>query len=176
MYNSYWHYYGLSRCIKWENISPSADFYNSIRETNSVQTPWRHSLHVQIHWIKWKQSFMEWMLQIEMLEHSVNGDNTREDENTKYFCQVSGKTKLHHSLKIPRELVLLWTRVAPAYANMIQKSLCSCTLHSRSFSGSKHAVPLPLSAKQPVNGGILSLIWLKHPVKRQTPITAVSLL
>lgn len=126
--------------------------------------------------IKWKQSFMEWMLQIEMLEHSVNGDNTREDENTKYFCQVSGKTKLHHSLKIPRELALLWTRVAPAYANMIQKSLCSCTLHSRSFSGSKHAVPLPLSAKQPVNGGILSLIWLKHPVKRQTPITAVSLL
>jgi len=40
------------------------------------------------------------MLQIQMLEHSVNGDNTQEDENTKYFLAVQGKTKLHHSLTI----------------------------------------------------------------------------
>lgn len=33
-------------------------------------------------------------------QNSVNGDNTQEDGNTKYFLAVEAKIKLYHSLKI----------------------------------------------------------------------------
>lgn len=50
---------------------------------------------------------MEWMLQIEMSKHGVNGDNTQEDDNTKYFLAVQGKIKLQHSQSTVRIILPL---------------------------------------------------------------------
>lgn len=87
------------------------------------------------------------------------------------FLQYKVKQSFN-TLKVLWELFCLWTTVAPLSINITWKLLCSCTLHLLLMLGQEHAVSLPLSAKQSMNWGILSLIWLKYSVKTQTSISA----